>query len=221
VAQILGRPTGEDTGAVLRARELFERGEYGAAARAWPGSFRDCVRLSKAMERKRGDTARAIKALDRGLLKFYVSAYQSHLFNLVVAARLASGGGLDHLLQGDLAWRHAGGAVFEVLDAAVEQPRADAQEISPSGPLFGKRMTQPSGEPGRIEREVLAAGGHDHEDFTRPGPLQWQGGRRPLRVPLGDLEAARGEDDAGEFLELRFALPPGSYATAVLREVLR
>jgi tRNA(Glu) U13 pseudouridine synthase TruD len=82
-------------------------------------------------------------------------------------------------------------------------------------------MTRPSGEPGRIEQGVLAAGAHDHEDFTRPGPLQWHGGRRPLRVPLADLELARGEDQAGEFLELRFALPPGSYATAVRREVLR
>ena len=218
VAQILGRPTPADVGAVRRARELFERGEYGAAARAWPGSFRDCVRLSRAMERVRGDAVRAIVALDRRLLKFYVSAYQSQLFNQVVAERI---GALGQLMQGDLAWRHANGAVFEVLDPALEQPRADVLEISPSGPLFGRRMTRPAGEPGRTEQAVLELGGHDHEDFLRPGPLQWRGARRPLRVPLGELETSRGEDEEGTYFELRFGLPPGSYATAVLREILK
>ena len=218
VARILGRPSAADTGAVLRARELFERGEYGAAARAWPGSFRDHVRLARAMERARGDPARALRALDRGVLRFYVSAYQSQLFNHVVAERIGS---LDRLLAGDLAWRHANGAVFAVEDPAVEQPRADALEISPSGPLFGRRMTRPAGEPDRIEQAVLERSAHAREDFLRPGPLQWKGARRPLRFPLADLAVEAGSDDAGPFLELRFALPPGSYATVVLREILK
>jgi tRNA pseudouridine13 synthase len=217
VAQIAGRPGAGDTGVVLRARELFEAGDYDAAARAWPGGFRDCVRVCKAMAR-RADPSRALRALDRNLLRFYVSAYQSHLFNQLVAARIDA---LDRLQTGDLAWRHANGAVFTVEDPEREQPRADALEISPSGPLFGRRMTRPGGEPGRAEDELLARNEHTHDDFGQRGPLQWRGGRRPLRVPLEGFELRAGEDDAGPCLELRFALPPGSYATAVLREVLK
>jgi tRNA pseudouridine13 synthase len=217
VAQIAGRPSTVDTSKVLLARQLFEKGDYEASARAWPGGFRDCVRLSKAMAR-RPDPARALRALDRSLLRFYVSAYQSHLFNQVVASRVDS---LGQLQTGDLAWRHANGAVFTVEDTEREQPRADALEISPSGPLFGRRMTRPTGEVGQVEDELLARFEHTHEDFQGRGPLQWRGGRRPLRVPLTELELESGEDDAGECLSLRFALPSGSYATAVLREVLK
>jgi tRNA pseudouridine13 synthase len=146
------------------------------------------------------------------------------VFNRVVGARLAgapAGPALGTLLEGDLAWRHAGGAVFRVEDPAREQPRADAFEISPSGPLFGRRMTRPAGEPDRLEQAVLAEEGQTLEDFLRPGPLQWQGARRPLRVPLGEHGLSAEEDEHGPFLALDFTLPAGAYATAVLREVAK
>lgn len=81
-------------------------------------------------------------------------------------------------------------------------------------------MSAPAGHPLEIEQSVLAEAGHASEAFTRPGPLQWQGSRRPLRFPLGEASCEAGGDEHGEFLELRFSLPPGCYATSVLREML-
>jgi tRNA pseudouridine13 synthase len=78
----------------------------------------------------------------------------------------------------------------------------------------------PQGRPGEIEAEVLAREGQDAEVLVRPGPLQWQGSRRPLRFPLGESTVEAGLDEHGEFLELGFTLPPGCYATSVLRELL-
>jgi tRNA pseudouridine13 synthase len=43
------------------------------------------------------------------------------------------------------------------------------------------------------------------------------GERRPMRVPLGEVSAS----SAGEDLLLAFRLPKGSYATAVLHEVMK
>jgi tRNA pseudouridine13 synthase len=43
------------------------------------------------------------------------------------------------------------------------------------------------------------------------------GARRPLRVPLTEVQVA--EDEEGLLVE--FALPKGAYATAVLREVMK
>ena len=61
------------------------------------------------------------------------------------------------ILAGDLAMKHDNGAVFRVDNPAPEAARAAAFEISPTGPIFGHRMTQPGGVMGDIEREVLAA----------------------------------------------------------------
>ena len=170
------------------------------------------------MQRHAGDARKALRVFGGEELRFAVSAYQSLLFNRVAGARLAAGT-LGTLLAGDLAWRHANGAVFRVEDPERERARAEAFEISPSGPLFGHRMTRPEGEPGRIEEAVLASEGLDGGEFLRRGPYQWKGARRALRVPLADPSCREGQDEHGAYLELGFALPAGSYATAVLREV--
>jgi tRNA pseudouridine13 synthase len=70
--------------------------------------------------------------------------------------------------------------------------------------------------PGEMERQVLAEEGFALEDFRLRG-LRLKGARRPLRFPL--LEAAVEEDDEG--LVVSFSLPPGCYATVVLREVTK
>ena len=140
--------------------------------------------------------------------RFLLSAYQSELFNRVLAARIDA---LGTLIAGDLAWIHAKGAVFAVDDPEAEQPRADALEISPSGPLPGGRMSAPAGEVLASESAALAAGGW-REEWGR----HLTGGRRPLRVPVAEL---RGEVDPRGGLRLRFVLPPGSYASVLLAEL--
>lgn len=218
VQLIAGDPRSADRGAVKKARELFARGEYEASARAWPGSFRDPIRLAHAMAKKKGDARRALFAVDRRMQQFFVSAWQSWLFNAVLARRLDT---FDRVLAGDLAWKHPGGAVFRVVDASAEAPRAERFEISPTGPLFGPRMTEPTDEPARIEEEALAEAGVARELFDRKGPLQPAGGRRPLRFRLTELVTRVDRDDSGDFVELAFALDSGAYATAVLRELLK
>ena len=47
------------------------------------------------------------------------------------------------------------------------------------------------------------------------------GARRPLRVPLRDMEIGEGNDERGHYLGLTFTLPPGAYATNVIREITK
>ncbi len=217
LAHFVGRPGPLDSGSVLLARQHFDAGRYEAAARTWPRSFRDASKACMAMARKRTSPKQALFALDRSLLRLFVSAYQSQLFNALLARRIA---GVDQVLVGDLAFKHANGAVFSVQDLQAEAARAQAFEISPTGPLFGSRMTRADGEPGRLEEELLQRAGHRFEDFAHKGSLEWQGARRPLRMPLSELAIQRGTDGEGDFLALAFRLPAGGYATSLLREVL-
>lgn len=162
----------------------------------------------------------ARKSSDRKLRNLIVNAFQSELFNQVVTQRSPN---LGTLLPGDLACLHRNGAVFAVADEAAalkEQPRADAHEISPSGPIFGPKMPRPLGVPGDIEAQILEASGVKIDDFGRREAGTQPGARRPLRVFFLEApEMSDPSDDPEVAAELKFALPSGSYATVVLNAI--
>ena len=162
---------------------------------------------------------RALHAVPRPLLRLLVSAYQSELFNRVLAERIDT---IDRLEDGDLAYLHDRGAVFRVTDAAAEQPRADALAISPTGPMYGPKMPAPDGPPGEREAALLASEGVAPASFRVPGIVTFDGERRPLRVPLSGVEVARaGAPDEEPSLLVAFELPRGCYATVVLAELMK
>lgn len=215
---ILGRPGPHDSGEVLRARELYESGDFNAAAKAWPYGFRDNVRMCRELARTGGKHQRAFHAIDHRLKKFYVNAFQSYLFNLVLARRI---GQIDRILTGDLAYKHENGAVFRVESAETEAPRAAAFEISATGPIFGFKMTEPTGEPADIEADILRTEHVRTDDFRTLARMKIHGARRPLRFRPEGLEIDQGRDENGDFVELRFALPAGCYATLILGEICK
>jgi tRNA pseudouridine13 synthase len=146
---------------------------------------------------------------------WYLHSYQSHLFNHVLTRRIDR---IDRILTGDWAMKHVNGACFPVEDAAVEQPRADAFEISPTGPLFGSRSPWATGEAGEIEIAAVTDLGDTPESLREAATAcGFRGERRALRVQLKDLDWSLKED----VLTLSFTLPPGSYATSVLRELMK
>lgn len=214
---VLGRPSEDDHGGILEARRLYEKGKYEPAINLWPYMFRDERVALKTLART-GKKKRAFLAIHEATRQFYVSAYQSYLFNKIVAARLADG--WNQLWVGDLAWRHLSGAVFKVVDPAVEQPRMDSFEISPSGPLFGYRMTTPEGRAAEMEAAALKEEELTPEMFHTKH-LRISGGRRPLRFRPANAALELGADERGAYLKLSFALQRGCYATAVLRELFR
>lgn len=152
---------------------------------------------------------------------FLQNSLQSALFNAVVAARLAAGS-LGTLIPGDLAFLHRNGAVFSIADAAAattEQPRATGKlfEISPSGPLFGRRMTAPTAAALAIEQSALQAWQLDDSHWQSPLMKHAPGARRPLRVPLENVALAALTDG----YRVEFDLPAGSYATVVTNELIK
>ncbi len=218
VQVLLGRVKASDYGDVRRARELFEKGDLEGAANAWPYPFNNERRVCRMLIKFNGNTRKAIRSIDMPLQRFYISAYQSQLFNQIVAGRIEN---LDRLVAGDLAWRHPQGAVFRVEDVAREQPRCDAFEISPTGPLFGYRMSSPGGEPGQTEAALIAAEGINPEEWREAGRHRVKGARRPLRFQPHDVNVDAGQDDAGPYILLSVRLESGCYATTVLREVCK
>lgn len=150
--------------------------------------------------------------------RLYVSALQSELFNEYVRRRLVDGL-FDRALLGDVMQKTSSGGVFACTEPERDQPRVDAGEIVPTGPMFGHRAQLAAGSTpaGDRERALLADRGVTTEDFARVGKLG-TGTRRPLAVRLGHVSVHAVDDRA---IELCFDLPAGSYATVVVREVVK
>jgi tRNA pseudouridine13 synthase len=153
-----------------------------------------------------------LRVRDRRHARFLASAYQAEIFNAVLAERPLP---LARLEVGDVAVVHESGGLFHVSDAVAEQPRAAAFEISATGPIFGNRYEEPHGEPGKRERAVLEAHGVP-EALAAARGLRLRGGRRALRIRPGDATL----ESVSDGLRLRFMLPPGSYATVLVDDLL-
>jgi tRNA pseudouridine13 synthase len=150
---------------------------------------------------------------DRRDARFLLSALQAAVFNEVLRARPLP---LDRVEVGDLARRTDSGGLFLVEDADVENERAARLEISATGPLFGTRMEQPGPAVRARERAAMQACGLDPDAIQPPRGVRLRGGRRPLRVPVGDLRF----DVEADALRIRCELPAGSFATVLLEELL-
>ena len=196
------------------AIEAFHRGEMEESLRLFPPGCRAEREIVQRLAEKPGSPEKALHAINPRMRSLYLSAWQSALFDRIVMQRINS---LDRIEAGDLAWKHQNGACFLVEDAATETRRCTSFEISPTGPLFGPNMTWPSGEVRAREEQALASEGLTPDGPASGWPPRLDGARRPLRVPL--LDCTSGSD--GNNLHLGFTLPKGSYATSVLREIMK
>jgi len=221
VKRFLGDPDDTvDHGGVLTARQVFAKGRLEDALKYWPGHLAQERRALIALINSKGNAHRAVQTVDVKLKQLLVSALQSFLFNEVLTRRLPK---LSAVLPGDLMWKHDNGSVFaigpNVEDAMKEQPRADAHEISPSGPLFGWKMTEAQSIVKVMEDQVIQDHGLSLEAFR--GPAGSHGGRRSMRFFPRDFQLNTGTDERGPFLEFAFTLPSGSYATVLLGEIMK
>lgn len=216
--QFCGRPCPADHGHALKARELYDKGLYELAADIWPPFFRDAKRCCRVLAGRPDAWFKAFIGVDRKLIKLFLSAYQSYLFNEVLTRRIDT---LDKIWAGDVPIKEDNGAAFIAEDAEAEQPRADRFEISPSGPIYGYKLLMPAGDERQIEQDVLDNEKITLDIFRNVKGVKLRGSRRAFRVQMFNLQVESGIDDAGDFLSLNFDLPSGSYATAVLRELMK
>lgn len=204
-------------------RSLYAEGRFEEAIDHFPRSL--AAEREALIALAGGATpARAVRAVDRAQRRFWVSAFQSAVFNRVLADRIAAGA-LAALEPGDLAFLHRNGAVFpvETVDDALAD-RLAAFEVSPSGPIWGPKMTRAAGAVGDREAAALASAGITPSALDRLGVGQrdvMSGARRAMRIPVIDPEVEGGADEHGEYVRCAFELPPGGYATVVLREIMK
>jgi len=144
----------------------------------------------------------------------YLSAARSYLFNLILAER-ATKANWNQPIAGDTYQFDLSHSCFqsEQADAEIIR-RLAAKEIHPTGALWGRGNADVSADALVIEQAVI-----DKHQLLAQGLIAnaVDRDRRALRVNVQNLQWRFVN---GETLELDFALPAGSYATSVLREII-
>jgi len=173
----------------------------------------------------------ALSAVPSALRRLFVNAAQSLVFNRVVSARLDRGLPLSEPVAGDVvAFADRSGP-----DDAPPRPDPDRCQRVDEGrvdavtrhcrrgrafvtaPLVGTETALGDGEPGDLARAVLDDLGLGPSDFDLPEGFSSTGTRRAVQVRT----AVERDEPTDDGYRLRFALPPGSYATVLCREYLK
>jgi tRNA pseudouridine13 synthase len=209
---------------VVRGGDLARAQACAAAleARGMPGYFgpqrfgADGKNAETGRALLRGErTPEALRAgRDRFLRRLCISAFQSELFNLWLAARLEDGL-FAAALAGDVMKKLDSGGLFTCEDPAADAPRVANFEISPAGPMFGHKLKAAGGDAAAREARILEGAGVGPEDWARGGG-EAEGTRRAARLPV--KAALEAECDG---YRARFELPKGCYATVVMRELMK
>ena len=160
-------------------------------------------------------TGRKAQVRSPFLRKLALSAAQSGLFNHYLASRIKDGL-LRTALPGDVMAKWPFGGMFVAEDPVAEQARLDAREIVPAGPIFGRKTFPAAGLAAAREAVVLEEARVLPNAFRNFGKLM-MGTRRHNLIYLTDL-AAQQEVDG---VRVTFSLPAGSYATVLLREIIK
>ena len=168
---------------------------------------RDGNNLTQALRWANGE----IKIKDRNKRSFYLSAARSEIFNLIVSKRMELNLA-QQILVGDvlqLNGSHSWFVVDESEDLAQLQQRLAQQDVLLTAPLIGE--------------EEKSAVDFEHEIFAQHQALfalmrqeRMKAARRPILMQPQQFQWQFEPNG----LRLQFDLPAGSYATALIRELV-
>ncbi|HLT63072.1 MAG TPA: tRNA pseudouridine(13) synthase TruD [Pseudohongiella sp.] len=159
-----------------------------------------------------GQQYRPRNPVEKGLL---LSAARSLIFNAVLSERVAIGN-WNQYLSGDVMNLDGSGSVFvpEALDETLAQ-RLQQMDIHPTGPLWGRGDSRVTADVLELENRIVSGFAVLADGLVRHGV---EAARRSLRLPVQALHYRL--SDSRPDLELTFSLPAGSFATAVLHELI-
>ena len=174
-----------------------------------------------------------LKEKRRNLKQMYINAYQSYLFNNWLSKRIEISKLVDafepkeiferlnlpldivkrmkkqkhplKIMTGDLLSHYPFGKIFTIEDLETESDKFYDRDRVPTGLLSGKRVMNSVDLAYEIEKEYEAPTGED-------------GARRFAWVFPSDVESNYKEDK--NWMELKFTLPKGCYATELIAEII-
>ena len=172
---------------------------------------RDGANLDAAREMFRG-----VRRVRKGKLKgIYLSAARAQIFNQVLSARVGSGS-WNRALPGEVLMFDDSRSRFTTSGEDIsDDARIEKLDLHPTGPLWGEGSPDSDGEAAAVEREAVEAFSELTSGLEKAG---LKADRRALRLRVIGLGYQSG---GGDSISVAFALRPGAFATALLRELVR
>ena len=215
---------GEDPESYEVRRALAETGDVREALRSYPRAYTFEKAILNHLASHPEDAVGALRQLPFNLLLMFVHGYQSFLFNRIVSERIRRGLPLHEPVAGDIVLPADRNGLpdrerpIDVTCDNLEKVAARCREGKAwvSAILYGSEPRFAAGEAGQIEHEVVSREALRPEDFVVPDipRISSKGTRREVLAPVRSLEVALD----GRDLRLAFELPPGAYATCLVRE---
>lgn len=223
VSRYIGRPTFEENIENQKARLAFDEGNLeeslnlmGKGMRYEKMMIRQLIKQSNKGKLTDKDYKKALYALPKPLQRMFVHSYQSFLFNEAVSKRVSMG--IDKYVEGDIIVDNQEHIIRDKTPDELQEMIFNF-EAHPTSPLYGSKVPFAEGIVGNMEKSILKNYNLSKEDFkvSKMPKLGSFGIRRPIRFKIWDSQAK--PTDEGVFVE--FSINKGSYATAVLREIMK
>ncbi len=232
----LAKPSPNEHPESRQAREeLFANHDFATALKNFPKQLRFERLMLRHLAENPKDFAGAFEQLPLKLQLLFVQAYQAHLFNRFLSERLRHGFSLNQAEVGDY--------VVSVERSGLPMPNSDklvtadsfdtanasikAGKLRVALPLvgFGQRLSE--GEMGRIEAEIMKREDVEPACFRiqELPRISCKGELRSIVCPVKGFKiedvSCDAESRRAHRVRLSFTLLRGSYATILLREIMK
>jgi tRNA pseudouridine13 synthase len=235
VMLFLARPGRYEHPSSSQARkELQSTRNFIRALKDFPKQLRYERFMLRHLAKHTDDFVGAFRTLPVKLRQLFIQAYQSYLFNKSLSRRIASGLPLDKAETGDYVvnlersglpmlsmHRTAYPAVLTEINKSIKNGR-----MRLAIPLLGFRQSCSQGIQGEIEKKILEKERIRPDQFkivTMP-EISARGELRTATASLLEFKMVETSNEpvrSSSHVELSFTLHRGSYATIVLREIMK
>lgn len=219
-----------------QAREqLQSTHDFKQALQIFPKQLRYERQMLKRLAEKESDYVGAFRRLPTKLRELFPQAYQAYVFNKFISGRLASGLKLNRVEIGDSVVKveRSGLPIKKMHSTTTAERVQKTNESIESGkirlalPLIGFKQPPSQGVQGQIESQILEEEATSSEGFRNPmmPEARLRGELRTATTPLNDFTLGEVSHDLVDHSRtqavISFMLHRGSYATVVLRELMK
>jgi len=225
----LAKPNPHEHPESRQAREeLLSTHDFSRALESFPIQLRFERLMLRHLARKPSDFVGAFKRLPFKLQMLFVQAYQSYLFNRFLSMRISHGLPLTAAEVGDfvVSVERSGLPMVKTGKEVGMDSIAETNEMIKEGrlrvalPLVGFRQKLSQGTMGEFEERILDSEGANPSSFrvAEIPRISGQGDLRPVVSPVKEFNVHNIGNDQ---VNLGFMLFRGSYATMLLREIMK